>query len=521
MRWLAALVAMLVAIPASAQTVRIDTGELKGKLAYPRPSGERGDPPAPLSAYLGIPFAAPPTGANRWRAPQPAVKWTGVRDATQFGPDCQQDVVPNKGAIGPWTWEYLTQGPVSEDCLTINVWTPAHARGEKLPVLLWIYGGGFTSGGTSVPLYDGTELASRGIVFVSVNYRVGIYGFLAHPELTREAGTSGNYALLDQIAGLEWIKRNIAAFGGDPGQVTIMGQSAGAASVHALIASPLAKGLFHRAIAQSGSGMGRNWGTLEGGEAGGTRFAEAAGVHGLAEMRAMTPAQIGAALGQPGMRGTRWGPIAGTPVMPDGDKAVNLVPVLTGLTGDEGSALGVEYRLDSAAKIKETLGRRYGDFADRFVPLYPATDAESAGASARLMARERGIAAMLAWWRARPAGAPPVYGYLWDWPEPGSKPEYRAFHSSELPYVFGTLWVTPERPFTDRDREIANTIQYYWVNFAKTGNPNSPGMPLWPAIGSGQIMLLGDGFKAIAPLRPEAQAVFDAYAASGGAVTLF
>jgi para-nitrobenzyl esterase len=486
---------------------RIETGALQGE-RYAR-----------ASAFLGIPFAAPATGANRWRAPQPAAAWTGVRDATEFGADCQQDVVPDRGAIGPWTWEYLTQGPVSEDCLFINVWTPAGTSGAKLPVLLWIYGGGFTSGGTSVPLYDGTELAGRGIVFVSVNYRVGIYGFFAHPALTQEAGTSGNYALLDQIAGLEWIKRNIAAFGGDPKQVTIMGQSAGAASVHALIASPKAKGLFHRAIAQSGSGMGRGWSTPGENEAIGTRFQAAAGAHSLAELRAMSPAQITEAMRQ--VTGVRWGPTAGTPVLPDGDKAVNLVPILTGLTADEGSALGGEYRLDSAAGIRAALVRRYGDFADRFVPLYPARTPEEAGASARLMTRERGIAAMQQWWRARPRGAPPVYGYLWDWEEPGSKPEYRAFHSSELPYLFGSFAITPFRNFGMMDRMISIKLGDYWVGFVKTGVPGGKDLPAWPRMDSGKIMLLGRDFAPIAPLRPEAQAVFDAYTASGGSVTLF
>ncbi|MCW3848930.1 carboxylesterase family protein [Sphingomonas sp. LB-2] len=511
MRWLAALLAVLVATPAPAQMTRtrIDTGELQGK-----PSGKTG-------AFLGIPFAAPPTGANRWRAPQPAAAWTGVRQATGFGPDCLQDLVPNRGAIGPWTWEYLPQGPVSENCLFVNVWTPAAGKGAKLPVLFWIYGGGFTGGGSSLPLYDGTALASRGIIVVSVNYRLGIYGFFAHPELSREAGSSGDYAFLDQIAGLQWVRRNIAAFGGDPGKVTIMGQSAGAASVHALIASPMAKGLFRQAIAQSGSGMGRNYPSLQTVETMGAGFAAAAGARSLAELRALSPDQISATLHKPEMRGARWSPVAGTPVLPDEDKAVNLVPVLTGLTADEGSAISPEYRLDSAGGIREALVRRYGTFADRFAPLYPAPDPETAQASARLMARERGIAAMLAWARSRPAGAPPVYGYLWTYAEPGSKPEYRAFHSAELAYVFGTLSVTPERPFTDRDRMISQMTGDYWAGFVKTGIPGRPGLPAWPTIDGGQIMLLGPAFGAMQPMRPEAQAQFDAFAAAGGRVTLF
>ena len=507
MRWLAGL-AMLLALPAAAQTrATIDSGVIEGKRE------------GVVSAYLGVPFAADAGGDNRWRAPQPAPHWQGVRRATEFGPACVQDVVPNRGAIGPWTWEYLHQGPVSEDCLSVNVWTPAEAPGAKLPVLVWLYGGGFTSGSNAVPLYDGSALAARGIVVVTVNYRVGPYGFLAHPELTREVGSSGNYALLDQIAGLEWVKRNIAAFGGDAGAVTIAGQSAGAASVHALIASPLAKGLFHRAIAQSGSGMGRMAPPLAVMEASGTTFAQVAGATTLAELRALTPEQIATAARA--VPGRPWAPASGTPVLPDPDVAVSDVPVLTGLTADEGSALGGDYGAATAAAHREAMERRYGASAPVFLALYPAADDAAAQASARAAARDRGIAAMLGWARARPAGSAPVHGSLWTHAEPGSEPRYRAFHSAELAYVFDTLGKTPERPFTDRDREIARTTGDYWANFVKTGDPNGPGLAVWPKIGSGRIMELGERFEARPALSPEVQAAFDAFAASGGTIGLF
>jgi para-nitrobenzyl esterase len=507
MRWLAAIAAVLLAMPAAAQMTeaKVETGALEGKRA------------GAVSAFLGIPFAADAGGANRWRAPQPAPAWRGVRDATRFGPDCEQHIVPNRGAIGPWTWEYLSQGPTSEDCLSLNVWTPAARPGAKLPVMVWIYGGGFTGGTGSVPLYDGSALAARGIVLVSVNYRLGPYGFLAHPELTREAGTSGNYALLDQIAALEWVRRNIASFGGDAARVTIAGQSAGAASVHALIASPRARGLFARAIAQSGSGTGLQWPSLPDAEAQGARFAGAAGAADLAALRALTPARIAAASSG---AGGRWGPVNGTPVLPDQDAAVSDVPVLTGLTADEGSALSPEYGLASAADIRAALERRYGASAPLFVPLYPAPDAGTAIASSIAMVRDRGIAALLAWARAR-KGAAPVYGYLWTHAEPGSHPKYNAFHSAELAYVFGTLDVTPERPFTHRDRAIARTTGDYWANFVKTGDPNGPGLPAWPRIDSGRIMELGARFEAIEPLAPRVKAAFDAHAAAGGKVGLF
>jgi para-nitrobenzyl esterase len=497
MRWLAVMVAMLLAVPAIAQTrVTTETGIVEG-------SDQGG-----VSAFLGIPFAADAGGANRWRAPQPAPRWQGVRQAKAFGPGCVQGVTPNRGAIGPWTWEYLHQGAVSEDCLQLNVWAPAGA--QKAPVLVWIYGGGFTSGSTAVPLYDGAALAKRGIVVVSVNYRVGIYGFFTHPELTREAGTSGNYAILDQIAGLEWIRRNIAAFGGDSGAVTISGQSAGAASVHALIASPKAKGLFHRAIAQSGSGM--RLGLPARGEA----EAQGAKLGTLTGLRAMTPERLAEAA-----RGQRFGLVHGTPELPDLDVAVSDVPILTGLTADEGSALSPEYRLTDAKGIRDALEQRYFAGASLFAPFYPAPDPETAGASARAMGRDRGIAAMLYWARARPAGSAPVYGYLWTWPEPGSKPEYRAFHSAELAYVFGSFAVTPERPFTATDRAISQRLGAYWANFVKTGDPNGSGLPAWPRIDSGRIMELGEQAAPRAPLDPKVQAAFDAYVAGGGRIGLF
>src|SRR5262245_13266464 len=246
-RSLAALAACFaVASPCFAQLVqaRVTEGALAGKQE------------GAVAAFLGVPFAAPPVGANRWAPPRPAAKWKGERTADQFAASCQQGVSPQ--GFGPWTAEYVVQGPVSEDCLYVNVWTPAKNAPDRLPVLVWIYGGAFSSGSGSVAIYNGAALAAKGIVVVNVNYRVGVYGFLAHPGLTAEspAHASGNYGLLDQVAGLRWVRDNIAAFGGDPTKVTIAGQSAGAASVHHLIASPLAKGLFVRAIAQSGSGMG-------------------------------------------------------------------------------------------------------------------------------------------------------------------------------------------------------------------------------------------------------------------------
>src|SRR5262245_46163456 len=237
------LTATALTLRADLATVKTDAGTVSGAAA----SGG-------VTAYLGIPYAAPPVGDLRWRAPQPVAHWDGVRKADEFGTSCMQN---QAGSRLPWTEEFMTQGPIGEDCLFLNVWTPAKSTGSKLPVMFWIYGGGFNEGSSSVAVYNGAPLATKGVVVVSANYRVGPLGFLAHPELSKESEhhVSGNYGLLDQIAALRWVRANIAFFGGDPGAVTIFGQSAGALSVTSLMRSPLAKGLFSRAIAQSGPGL--------------------------------------------------------------------------------------------------------------------------------------------------------------------------------------------------------------------------------------------------------------------------
>ena len=284
-RCLCLLALLLSTRPLNARldVVKVDTGSLSGRAAT-----------GGVTAYLGIPFAAPPVGDLRWRPPQPAAKWEGVRKADTFGTSCMQN---QAGSRLPWTEEFMTQGAIGEDCLFLNVWTAAKSANARLPVMFWIYGGGFNEGSSSVAVYDGTELARKGVIVVSMNYRVGPLGFLAHPELTNESEhrSSGNYGLLDQIAALQWVNRNVAAFGGDPSQVTIFGQSAGAISVMHLMRSPLAKGLFVRAIAQSGPGLlGRNalggGATLTDREAAGAKYIESKGAKTLAEMRALPAA---------------------------------------------------------------------------------------------------------------------------------------------------------------------------------------------------------------------------------------
>ncbi len=259
-----------------------------------------------IAVFKGIPFGAPPVGPARWRAPEPAAGWSGVRKADTFSPSCIQTIVAERK---PWTYEFMTHGEVSEDCLYLNVWTPATSSTARRPVFIYIYGGGNVEGSGAVPAYDGEGLASKGLVVVTFNYRVGILGFFSHPELTKESSyhASGNYGLLDQIAAVKWVHDNIAAFGGDPGRITIAGQSAGASAVHNLTASPLAKGLFQRAIADSGSSVAGGAGrTLQDQEADGARFGEAKGVHSVAELRAMSWQDVVAPLRPAPTPALRW-----------------------------------------------------------------------------------------------------------------------------------------------------------------------------------------------------------------------
>ncbi len=458
----------------------------------------------PVTAYLGVPFAAPPVGTLRWKAPQPAKAWAGVRKADRFAADCRQGVTPQ--GFGPWTHEYVVQGPVSEDCLYANVWTGAKA-GDRRPVMVWIYGGGFNSGGGSVEVYDGRALAARGIVVVNFNYRVNVYGFLAHPGLTAEAGTSGNYGLLDQIAALTWVRDNIAAFGGDPAQVTIAGQSAGAASVHDLMHSPLASGLFVRAIAESGSGMGLDPAPLSDGEAQGAAFQQAAGAVNLGALRTLDGAALDKAMG-----GAQFRPVMDGKVVTD--HVVNDVPVLTGLTANETSPGG---RPEPAADaFAAQLAAMFGPLAGEASALYPYADD-----AADAVARDRGLAALYLWDRDR-SGHAPVHGYLWTHVEPGPNADgYKAFHSSEVPYVFGSF--TPDRLFTDDDRKLSDEVESYWVNFVTTGDPNGAGLPEWPALtpDSKTILQIDTDTHSRPLLDDQRLDLFVRRSAQGGKVTLF
>ena len=437
-----------------------------------------------LTVYKGIPFAAPPVGDLRWRAPRPAPPWKEVRKADQFAPGC----IPSMGGAPP--------SGASEDCLYLNIWTPAKSPKDQIPVLVWIYGGGFNAGATSVPVYSGEKLAKRGVVLVSIAYRVGLLGFFAHPELSAESShhVSGNYGLLDMIAGLQWIQRNIAAFGGDPKRVTIFGESAGGIAVSMLCASPLAKGLFQGAISESGGSFGpfsrtptpgENMRVLADAEASGAEFAKSANAPTLRALRALAPDRLLEAARR--QRGMAW-PIVDGWVIPDDQYRLyeagrfNDTPILVGYNSDEGASF-------SPGRTPEeyiaNVRKRYGPFADRLLQAYPSA-AETVPKTARDLMRDSAFGWHTWIWARLQSehGKGKAYYYYFDQhPEhPAGSPEagHGSPHGAEIPYVFEHL-SDARRPVTAEDRTISDAMAAYWTNFAKCGDPNGEGVPLWPA----------------------------------------
>ncbi len=444
-----------------------------------------------LTVYKGIPFAAPPVGRLRWRPPQPAANWNGTLHADHYGPTCMQ-------TIEPW------MGPLhtSEDCLYLNVWTPAKSPRARLPVMVWIYGGGFTTGSTAIRLYSGEQLARHGVVVVSLAYRVGPMGFLALPALSAESPhhVSGNYGLLDQIAGLRWVRRNIAAFGGDAHRVTIFGESAGGISVSMLAASPLARGLFQGAICESGSSFGptrtppapgENVQTLAQAEREGAAFEQRLGARSLAQLRRLPAAAIQKARGG---RGEFWPVLDGRVIT--GDQYTlyqagryNHTPVLIGTNSDEGALFGAP---PARAAYIRGVRRRFGPFAGRILKAYPAT-AEGWRQSSMNLMRDSAFAwGTWAWARLQAqSGKPAVYVYYFNHipPRPADSPWKNAIgavHSEEMVYVFQHLNQSPRLPWTAVDRKLARDMSAYWTNFAKYGDPNGRGLPHWPAFTGAQ-----------------------------------
>lgn len=433
-----------------------------------------------LRVFKGIPFAAPPVGDLRWKAPQSAPKWEGVKQTTKYAPAAFQGGNPPSGK--------------SEDCLYLNIWTPAKSAEEKLPVLVWIYGGGFSFGSTAEPVYTGEKLAKKGVVYVSIAYRVGQLGFLAHPELSSENpnDVSGNYGLLDQIAGLQWIQKNIAAFGGDPGKVTIFGESAGGISVSMLCASPLAKGLFHGAISQSGGSFGptrkitypgENMKILADAEADGVAYVDKLGVKSIAELRAIPADKLPLGMGM----GGGW-PITDGYVLPDNQIRMyeagnfNNTPVLVGYNSDEGASFT---RTQNPAEFIQSVKERYGKYADSLLVAYPVTET-SVPKTARDLSRDAAFGWHTWSWARLQAkqGKSKAYLYYFDqhpeYPEDSPRFGYGSPHGQDVAYVFGHLDKSnPET--TPSDLEISEAMVTYWTNFAKYGDPNGNGMPVWNA----------------------------------------
>lgn len=465
--------------------VTIDAGKVSGKLL---PSG--------VKAYFGVPFAAPPVRELRWREPQPVTPWQGIYHADRKAPECIQ--LLRRRDIN----HYFGEEATSEDCLYLNVWAPGNATpGAKLPVVVFLYGGGFTLGSSGMALYGGENLAKRGAIFVNLNYRVGILGFMAHPELTAESPhrASGNYGFLDQVAALRWIQQNIAKFGGDPDRVTISGQSAGAASVNTLAASPLAKGLFHRALASSGSAVLAQSAKLADSEKTGLEVQKAVGAASLAEMRQLPPDRILVV-----QRDFQFGDSGTVTVRPnvDGhflpDSVANIfaagkqndVPTISGFTQDDISVSPLR-TTKSLAEFTATAKRVYGDNAEQFFRLYPATSDDEARAMGKLSAREAMIEkGAHNWGKAHSAtGKAPFYMYLFSRVHPFNpavtvfdNPQ-GAYHTSDVPYWFQTQdalnLFRPTRIWTPYDRDLSTRMMDSLLAFAKTGDPSTPATQ-WP-----------------------------------------
>jgi para-nitrobenzyl esterase len=460
----------------AADQVRTDKGAVEGATSAD----------AKVRIFKGIPYAAPPVGALRWKAPEPAPRWAKVRKATEFGARCMQGRIFDDMV-------FRDSGP-SEDCLYLNVWTPATSSKARVPVMVWIYGGGFSAGATSEPRQDGENLARKGVVVVSMNYRLGVFGFFSHAELAKESAhhASGNYGLLDQLAALQWVQRNIAAFGGDPHNVTIFGESAGSFSVSALMASPLAQGLFQRAIGESGALFSKTRRTkpLAESEEAHEKYADSLGTHSLNALRAKLADEIlQAALKQelplffPNIDGY---------FLPEDVSAIyaggkqNHVPLLAGWNLDEGNFQSFFDKTEPTAQnFAERAQALFADQAAAFAKLYPADTDDMAKRSAQDYAGDNFIAYSTWKWLEMHAatGKSPLFRYEFDDAPPAAEgdtaPSHGAYHSAEIEFVFQVL-ASKKLPWRADDEKVSDLMSSYWTNFAKIGDPNGPGLPQWP-----------------------------------------
>ena len=487
----------LCAGPAAAQVVETADGRVEGVVDT---SG--------VEIYKGIPYAAPPVGPRRWRPPQPVESWTGVRPADRFGPRCMQ--------ARPFGDMIFRSEGMSEDCLYLNVWTPEPEPEAGRPVLVYFYGGGFVAGDGSEPRYDGASMAREGLVVVTVNYRLGVFGFLAHPALTAEGpdGASGNYGLLDQQRALEWVQRNARAFGGDPRQVTIAGESAGSMSVSAHMAAPGSEGLFARAIGESGAFLGTSpLPSRDDAEANGRRFADQVGADSLRALRSLSSSRLLELAAKPDA--PRFGPVVDGDFLPTPPAEVYAageqadVPLLVGWNSEESNYRALTGdRPPTPAVYAEAVRERFGDRADRILSLYEATTWQEVIEAGTALASDRFIGYGTWAWseRQRQTGAP-VYRYFYIHPRPPIKPgagndvpglagandnprhvqpPRGAVHSAEIEYALGNLDTNDIYAWTPADRTVSRLLQGYFANFVKTGNPNGEDLPNWPRAGTNE-----------------------------------
>ena len=483
-----------------------------------------------VRVFKGIPFAAPPLGENRWREPQPPARWDGVRSAGAFGAPCTSGPAAGRGAgrgargaaaapgaAAPRRGQPAPAAPReparSEDCLYVNVWTSATGAGDRRPVMVWIYGGAFTGGSGGLQWYDGENLAAKGPVIVTFNYRLGSLGFFAHPELVKESrhNASGNYGMMDAIAALQWVKRNISAFGGDPNNVTVAGESAGAIMVGALVGSPQAKGLFNRAIAESGGWMGLTMGHMRSGataQADGAKAMDALGVKTIRDLRAKPLDELtGLSAG---------GLVVDGYLIPQDESMTfmngkqNAVDVLTGSNKDEanfgvcGPGAGVAGRGGqgmTADAFKSAAQRKFGDLADQYLQLYPASSDADAQRAAHEACADEINWNMRQWAAAQAKLGKKAYTYFFTRiPTLNGQPSPQgASHTAEISYAFNNPKGQQTQTWNDVDTKLADTMSSYWVNFITKGDPNGGGLPPWPQykdLATSKVMVLGDTAQA-------------------------
>jgi para-nitrobenzyl esterase len=473
---------LAVTNPIPRDPVTIATGKVSGTLL------DNG-----VKAYFGIPFAAPPIRQYRWREPQPVKSWAGVYTANKMPAECVQGLRNNN------IDHYFTDEDAAEDCLYLNIWEPGSARpSQKLPVIVWIYGGGFTQGSSSMPVYGGQNIVKKGVIYVAINYRVGVFGFMAHPEATRESGhsASGNWGMLDQVAGLKWVKRNIAAFGGDPANVTILGESAGSMAVNELQASPLAKGLFQKAVGWSGASVAPSrMSSLAEGEADGLKLQAAMKAASLDDMRALSSDKV-VAIAQ--SAGIRTSPIVDGYFLPRSPQAIfeagdqSDVPIVVGsTTNDLGTDIPVA-KAQSLAEFKAAAAAMYGNKASEFLAAYPAANDAEAVMEARRASTEAGLGLGNRDWAKlqATAGHQPAYMYRFDRQEPfvpgveiADNPQVRGvYHTTDIEYwlqnqtTLNMIHIT--RNWAAYDRQLSDKMSDILVNFAKIGQPIGQGVGL-------------------------------------------